>query len=125
MLEVLIALAIASAVSALLAGLTFWVARRASDQMTKADEELRPRERQTGQCAACEGAGTRIETFPGRSGPNVQMVTCFRCGGDGLPLPAGETGRLPSSPPLRHTISQLREALELRSAARGQDKRSS
>ena len=122
MLEVFTVLAAASAVSVLVAGVTFCLARSASAQMTKLDAELRPQEQRTGRCAACDGAGTRIETFPGRSGPNVQMVDCFRCGGDGLPLPSGQTGRLPAASPLRHTIGQLKQALELRRPSQRRNK---
>jgi hypothetical protein len=117
--DVVLVVIVASVVSALMVGITFRLARKASAQMTNLDAELRPQEQRTGRCAACDGAGTRVEAFPGRSGPTVQMVDCFRCGGNGLPLPPGEIARLPGASPLRRSIRQLTEAVELMRAANG------
>jgi hypothetical protein len=94
---VLVVLAVAVALTLTLVGATWWWARTISGKVRQQDHELRPVEEQTGRCGACDGAGTRIEVFAGRSA-SQSMVTCFRCGGTGEPPEAGRIPDLMPSP---------------------------
>ena len=104
---VLVVFAVAVALTFALVGATWWWARTISSKMRQQDHELRPVEEETGRCGACDGAGTRIEVFVGRSASEA-MVTCFRCGGTGEPP---EEGRIPDlmPSPLGLNLRQLRD----------------
>lgn len=78
-----------------LVGATLWWARSIAEKMRRQDAALRPREAQTGLCGACDGAGTRIETFTGPVATQ-HMVSCYRCGGSGEPP---DEGRIPDLDP--------------------------
>jgi hypothetical protein len=95
------------AVTLALVGGTWWWASTIATKMRKQDEQLRPVEAQTHRCGACDGAGTRIEVFVGRSA-SQEMVTCFRCGGTGDPPAAGRIPDLMPSP-LAFRVRRLRE----------------
>ncbi|MDQ1357656.1 MAG: hypothetical protein QOG44_2029 [Acidimicrobiaceae bacterium] len=51
------------------------------------DPNWRLEEEATGRCAACQGAGTRLEVRALPTLSTLARVTCFRCGGTGEPPP--------------------------------------
>jgi hypothetical protein len=59
------------------------------------DPEFRVEESRTGRCAACQGAGTRLEVRAGPTASTLARVTCFRCGGSGEPPPDGVVRQAP------------------------------
>lgn len=51
------------------------------------DPNWRLEEEATGRCAACQGAGTRLEVRALPTLSTLARVSCFRCGGNGKPPP--------------------------------------
>jgi hypothetical protein len=72
------------AVTLALVGVTYAAMHKVVRDEAALDPELRGREAVTGLCAACDGAGTRIEPGLGTSG---RRVRCWRCDGSGEPPP--------------------------------------
>jgi hypothetical protein len=106
-IAVLVVITVVALAALLIVGGTWWWARRITERMRRQDTELRPIEAETGRCAACDGAGTRIEGLPGVPQATQGQVQCYRCGGTGLPPPPG---RVPDLAPtaLGLTLRQLR-----------------
>jgi hypothetical protein len=104
----LVVFGIAVAVTLTLVGGTWLWSRAIAKKMRRQDANLRPIEAETGRCGACDGAGTRIDVFVGRSA-SERMVTCFRCGGTGEPPDEGRVPALMPSPLALH-VRQLRDA---------------
>jgi hypothetical protein len=119
-LEILIVIGGVVGFTCILTGLTFVVARRAAARMSALDARLRPIEAETGKCAVCDGAGSRIEVITGPHSVEDAIVTCFRCGGTGLPLPPGETSRLILPSPGGFQLRQIVDDLERKGIIRSE-----
>lgn len=107
----LIQLSLVTALCAVPGILMMRAARKASARMAELDASFRPIEAQTGVCEACEGAGTRLEAVD--SLVPVEMRTCYRCGGDGVPPPPGRFGPAEGSWPLDSRLHQLGQGITL------------
>jgi hypothetical protein len=84
-MDVVVVFAGFAALSLLLAGGTFLLARRAGRQLLTLEPGWRSTEARTGRCAACGGLGTRAEIHAGRASATERLQTCFRCRGTGTP----------------------------------------
>jgi len=87
--EVIQALTIVGVSIAIVASIAFvFVAReKRESELWAMDPNWRLEEEATGRCAACQGAGTRLEVSALATLSTLARVTCFRCGGTGEPPP--------------------------------------
>jgi len=88
MLETLIIVGVSISFAAVAVGFLMW-RRRVDAQYAAQDLAFRCVEANTGKCAACDGAGRRLQIHAGPTASSLASVVCFRCGGRGEPPPSG------------------------------------
>ncbi len=115
------ALTIVGASIAIVAWIAFvFVAReKRESEFLAMDPDWRLEEEATSRCAACQGAGTRLEVRALPSVSTLARVTCFRCGGNGKPPPPGVVQQWPASlgPGPAQIVRQEREWLRFKTYA--------
>jgi hypothetical protein len=68
-------------------GLVLVAREKRGSEFVAMDPNWRLEEEATGRCAACQGAGTRLEVRALPTLSTLARVVCFRCGGTGDPPP--------------------------------------
>ncbi len=104
------------AVAALLVCLFAWHEKVESDTLAM-DPRFRLEEAVSGTCAACGGAGRRMEVRAGPTMSTPVLALCFRCGGTGMPPPPGVVRQRPKEAPVVGLLRRERDWLEYKQQA--------
>jgi hypothetical protein len=117
--EVIQALTIVAGSMAIVAWIAFVLVahERRESEIVAMDPIWRLEEEATGRCAACQGAGTRLEIRALPTLSTLARVTCFRCGGNGEPPPSDIVRQWPKSVGPARFVRQEREWLAFKKYA--------